>query len=622
MTRRYPIGAELTGSGAHFRVWAPKRARVEVVLDSGAATDLTRENDGYFAGVVSGAGDGALYRYRLDGSDSFPDPVSRFQPEGPHGPSRVVDPGRFKWSDAEWKGVRLEGQVIYEMHIGTFTREGTWKAARRELPELASAGITVLEVMPVADFPGQFGWGYDGVNPFAPVAIYGQPDDFRRFVNEAHRHGLGGILDVVYNHIGPDGNYLKQFSDDYFTDRYQNEWGEAINYDGDNSGPVREWVCANAAYWAAEYHLDGLRLDATQQIFDASARNIQTDLCTAMHQAADGRDILIVAENEPQETRLVRPVNEGGYGLDALWNDDFHHSAFVALTGHNDAYYTDYVGAPQEFISAVKYGYLYQGQRYKWQSKRRGTPAFGIAPARFINYIENHDQLANSGRGERLSRQTGPGRLKAMTALMLLAPGTPMLFQGQEFAASSPFLFFADHADWLRPLVSKGRADFLAQFRNLATPEMRSCQPDPGDRATFDRCKLDFSERQKHAAMYQFHKDLLRIRREDPVFRSQRIGGVDGSVLAAEALVLRFFGEGGDDRLLLVNFGRDLRLDPAPDPLLAPPANRLWSPMWSSEDTAYGGCGTAPLETADNWRIPGHAAVVMRPVEPNEPWQI
>jgi maltooligosyltrehalose trehalohydrolase len=621
MTRRFPIGAEPAPAGAHFRVWAPKRQRVEVLLENGPSAPLTREPGGYYSGHVPDVRPGARYRYRLDGADAFPDPVSRFQPEGPHGPSELIDPA-FPWTDHDWKGIPLEGQVIYEMHIGTFTREGTWDAARRELPELASAGITCLEIMPVADFPGQFNWGYDGVGLFAPVAVYGRPDDFRRFVDEAHRSGLAVILDVVYNHVGPDGNYLKQFSDDYFTDRYKNEWGEAINYDGDNSAPVREWVCTNAAYWAAEYHLDGLRLDATQQIFDASPENIQTALAAAMRKAAAGRGIVIVGENESQHTKLVRPPDRGGYGLDALWNDDFHHSAVVALTGRNDAYYTDYLGAPQEFISAVKYGFLFQGQRYKWQSKRRGTPAWGIPPARFINYIENHDQLANSGRGERLNRLTTPGRLRAMTALLLLAPGTPMLFQGQEFAASTPFLFFADHNPELRPLVEKGRMEFLAQFRNLAQTEMRACHPDPGDRATFEHCKLDFSEREKHAPVYRLHKDLLRLRREDPVFRAPRAGAVDGAVIGGEAVLLRFFGEAGDDRLLIVNLGRDLIVDPAPEPLLAPPEERLWQPLWSSETPEYGGCGTAPLETADNWRIPGHAAIVMRPVQPSESWPI
>jgi len=618
-TRRFPIGAEPTSGGVHFRVWAPKRKKVEVVLDSGAV-ELVREESGYHSGVAPGVSDGAHYRFRLDGEGPFPDPASRFQPEGPHGASEVVDPARFQWSDRDWRGIRLEGQVIYEMHIGTFTPEGTWDAARRQLPELAAAGITLLEIMPVADFPGEFGWGYDGVGLFAPVALYGRPDDFRRFVDDAHGAGLGVLLDVVYNHVGPDGNYLKQFSDDYFTDRYQNEWGEAINYDGPNSSGTREWVVTNAAYWATEYHLDGLRLDATQQIFDASAENIQTALTNAMRAAADGRGIIVVAENESQHTRLVRPPERGGLGLDALWNDDFHHSALVAVTGRNDAYYTDYLGKPQEFLSAAKYGYLFQGQRYKWQAKRRGTPALDIAPAHFINYIENHDQLANSGRGDRLNRLTSPGRLRALTALLLLSPGTPMLFQGQEFGATTPFLFFADHNAELRPLVHEGRIQFLAQFRTLAQPEMRSCHPDPGDRATFERCKLDFSEREKHAEAYQLHKDLLRLRREDPVFHAQRRGGLDGAVIGPEAFVFRYFGEDAGDRLLIVNFGRDLWLDPAPEPLLAPPENLLWELQWSSEAPEYGGCGTAPLDSSDNWRIAGHAAVVMRPAQPKE-WQ-
>jgi maltooligosyltrehalose trehalohydrolase len=592
-----------------------------VVLDSGAATELEREPDGYFSGLVQ-ARAGDRYRFRLDGGDSFPDPVSRFQPEGPHRSSEIVDPLAFRWSDDAWRGIALEDQVIYEMHIGTFTREGTWESARRELAELASTGITTVEIMPVADFPGRFGWGYDGVGLFAPVAIYGRPDDFRRFVEEAHRLKMAVLLDVVYNHVGPDGNYLRQFADDYFTDRYKNEWGEAINYDGENSGPVREWVATNAAYWAAEYHLDGLRLDATQQIFDASPENIMTRLDRSMREAAGGRKIVIVAENEEQVSKLARPVEQGGYGLDGLWNDDFHHSAVVAATGRKQAYYTDYQGKPQELLSAVKYGYLFQGQRYKWQAKRRGTPTRGLRPSQFITYIQNHDQIANSGDGARLDRLTTPGRLRALTALLLLGPGTPMLFQGQEFAASSPFLFFADHEERLRELVHHGRAGFLAQFPALATPEARACLSNPGAPATFERSKLDLTERQKHAETYLLHKDLLRLRREDPVFRAQRDSALDGAVLASEAFVLRYFGKDGDDRLLLVNLGRDLLLNPAPEPLLAPPQDRLWDVLWSSEDPRYGGCGTAPPDGPDNWRIPGHAAVAMIPTEQQRVWQI
>ena len=623
MTRRYPIGAEVVeAGGVHFRVWAPARKRVEVLLEAGSGSpgrlDLDRETGGYFAGCASAARAGTRYRYRLDGEGPYPDPVSRYQPEGPHGPSQVVDPRGFPWTDTAWKGAGLRGQVIYEMHIGAFTREGTFDAARRHLPALAETGITVLEIMPVAEFPGRFGWGYDGVDIFAPTRLYGEPDDFRRFVNDAHALGLGVILDVVYNHFGPDGNYIRAFSPDYFTAVYKNEWGEAINFDGPGSGPSREFFLTNAAYWVEEFHLDGLRLDATQQMFDASPEHIIEALGKRVREAARGRETLVVAENEPQHTCLVRPLAEGGYGLDALWNDDFHHSARVALTGRNEAYYTDYFGAPQEFISAVKYGYLYQGQRYKWQGKRRGTPSFGLAPAQFVNYLENHDQLANTGSGLRLHKLAAPGRWKALTALTLLAPGTPMLFMGQEFAASAPFLYFADHQPELAGKVREGRTDFLAQFRSLSRPETVACLANPGDPATFEICKLDHAERERHAEAHALHKDLLRLRREDAVFRAQRPGGVDGAVLSSEAFVLRFFGGAAGDRLLVVNLGRDLHLDPAPEPLLAPPERACWVVLWSSEDPRYGGCGAFPLDTSENWRIPGNAAVALAPAPAGE----
>jgi len=374
--RRYPIGAEpAPAGGVHFRVWAPIRQELEVRIEQGPVIELTREPDGYFSGWVEEAKAGTLYRF-----GQFSDPASRFQPDGPHGPSQVIDPSSFQWTDAEWKGASLEGQILYEVHIGTFTQQGTWSAAARELPELAGAGITVLEIMPVADFPGRFGWGYDGVGLFAPVWLYGQPDDFRAFVNSAHNLGVAVILDVVYNHFGPDGNYLKEFSPAYFTGRYENDWGEAVNFDGPDSGPVREFVLTNAAYWIEEFHLDGLRLDATQQIFDASADHILAAVGRRVREAARGRATIIVGENEPQQAKLAAPLAQGGYGLDGLWNDDFHHSAIVAMTGRNEAYYTDYRGSPQEFVSAAKYGFLFQGQRYKWQKQRRGTPARALGP--------------------------------------------------------------------------------------------------------------------------------------------------------------------------------------------------------------------------------------------------
>jgi maltooligosyltrehalose trehalohydrolase len=598
-----------------------------VVLEGSSATGrsprsitLTPEDQGYFSGEVPEAGAGTLYRFRLDGDEAlYPDPASRFQPEGPHGPSQVVDPGEFRWTDGQWRGTSLKGQVIYEMHIGTFTREGTWAAAARELPELARAGITLLEVMPVAEFMGRFGWGYDGVDLFAPTRLYGTPDDFRRFVDQAHGVGIGVILDVVYNHFGPDGCYVSKFSKDYFTDRYENEWGEAINFDGPNAGPVREFFIANAGYWIDEFHLDGLRLDATQSIHDGSPEHILAAISRRVREAARGRATVIVAENEPQQVRLVKPIEQGGYGLDVLWNDDFHHSAMVALTGHNEAYYHDHLGTPQELVSAVKWGYLFQGQYYSWQKQRRGTPALKLPAPLFVNFIQNHDQIANSGRGERAHKLTSPALYRAMTALMLLTPGTPMLFQGQEFCASSPFLYFADHKPELAESIRKGRAAFLAQFPTLATPQMQARLADPGDIDTFERSKLDLSERERHRQAYDLHRDLLRLRREDAVFSAQRSDWMHGAVLCPTAFLLRFISEDDDDRLLFVNLGCDLHFNPAPEPLLAPPENARWEVLWSSEDSRYGGHGTPPLdiESDDNWRVPGHATVVLYPVPRN-----
>jgi maltooligosyltrehalose trehalohydrolase len=578
---------------------------------------LEPEPGGYFSGLIPEAAAGQRYRFRVDENGGwFPDPASRFQPDGPHGPSQIVDPRQFLWTDHEWDGLPLEGQIIYEMHIGTFTPEGTWAAAAEQLEELASAGITVLEIMPVADFPGRFGWGYDGVGMYAPVWLYGEPDDLRRFIDRAHSAGLAVILDVVYNHFGPDGNFVLQFSDDYVSRKYENEWGDALNFDGENSAPVREFIIENAGYWIEEYHCDGLRLDATQQIYDESKEHILAAVTKKVRAAAKGRRTIVVGENEPQDSKLARPVEAGGYGLDALWNDDLHHCAMVALTGKNEAYYTDYLGKPQEFISAAKYGFLYQGQRYKWQKKRRGTPGLDLRPAQFITFLQNHDQVANTLSGRRLQALTSPGQLRAMTAYLLLAPGTPMLFQGQEFASSKPFHYFADHKPELAKQVRNGRIDFLKQFRSLMQPEVKPCFIDPGNPSNFDICKLDFSERQTNSQIYNLHKDLIKLRREDPAFRAQKPRPVDGSVLGEEAFVLRYFLEGGEDRLLLVNLGRDLHLDPAPEPLLAPPADKGWAVLWSSEDPRYGGCGTFAPDSQQNWRVPGRAAVVLKPAEP------
>jgi maltooligosyltrehalose trehalohydrolase len=572
---------------------------------------LEREGSGYFGGVADGTEQGTLYRYRLDLGERFPDPASRFQPQGPHGPSSVVEPERFGWTDEAWRGPTLVGAVLYEMHVGTFTREGTWASAAGELSALAELGITVIELMPVADWPGRFGWGYDGVDLFAPTRLYGTPDEFRAFVNRAHELGLGVILDVVYNHLGPDGNYLPQFSPYYISDRHTTDWGPAMNFDGPECEPVREFVVTNAGYWIDEFHLDGLRLDATQNVYDDSEPHIIADVCARVREVAGARRTLIIGENEPQDVRLLRTPHEGGFGVDALWNDDWHHAAMVALTGRHEAYYTDYRGAPQEFVSAAKHGFLYQGQYYSWQKHRRGTPTRGFDAARFVHFLQNHDQVANSASGARGHETSAPGRWRAITALLLLGPQKPMLLQGQEFGSSSPFLYFADHSPELAPKVREGRAEFLTQFASMAQPDVRVRLADPADPATFERCKLDHRERTRHPAMWALHRDLIALRRNDPTLATQGAHGIDGAVLSPTAFVLRFFAADGADRLLLVNIGGAFRVDPAPEPLIAPPPSMRWELCWSSEEPRYGGAGTAPLETDETWQVPGEAAVLL-----------
>lgn len=604
--RRFPIGAELVAGGTHFRVWAPARKRVAVVI-GGDEHPLVREKGGYFSGSVRGIGAGTRYRLRLDGArKTLADPASRFQPDGPHGDSAVVDPSAYAWSSDHRRIVAIKGMVISEIHIGTFTPEGTWAAAAAKLPLLADAGINMIEVMPVADFAGSFGWGYDGVDLWAPSHLYGTPDDFRRFVDAAHASGLSVILDVVYNHLGPDGSYLSEFAPGYFTKRYENEWGDAINFDGDDSAGVREFFVENAACWIEEFRLDGLRLDATQSIHDSSEPHILAAIATRAREAAGGRSIFLVAENEPQDVRLLTE-----YGLDAMWNDDWHHSARVALTGKTEAYYTDYRGRPQEFVSMAKYGFLFQGQRYSWQKNRRGTPSIGLAAERFVCSIENHDQVANSAHGERAIDITSPARLRAMTALLLLGPQTPMLFQGQEFGSSKPFLYFADHHPKLAAAVRKGRHEFLAQFPSIAAIAKSLAAPE--ERSTFEACRLDWSERDQNAGILALHRDLIAIRRSDPTFARQDAAAIDGAVLGDSAFIFRWLTGGLLDRLLVINLGRALHLDPAPEPLLAPPFGTRWRMRWSSEAVEYGGGGTAELEGEENWRIPAEAAVVMVP---------
>lgn len=608
------LGATVAGDAVRFRCWAPERSQVEVLLEGGrTAQTMQRERDGYWSIEVRGVKAGMTYRYRLDGREAYPDPCSRFQPSGPHGPSLIVDPAAYRWQDKGWPGVKMRGQAIYELHVGTFTPEGTLDAAAAQLVALKDLGITVIEVMPVAEFPGRWNWGYDGVGLYAPAHVYGDPEALKRFVDAAHRLGLGVILDVVYNHLGPDGNYLPAYTHHYFTDRYPNEWGQAINFDGPESFGVRDFFIQNACYWVDEFHLDGLRLDAVHALHDEGPRHVLAELSQAARQAAGARSIIVIAECEAQWIHTIQSIDQGGWGLDGVWSEDFHHAVRVAATGRREGYYTDYRGTPQELLSCMKRSFLFQGQRYQWQGKSRGTVVGDEPAAGFVFFLQNHDQVANQLRGDRLHEKTSPGLLRVLTALLLLSPQTPLLFMGQEFAASSPFLFFADFPPGeLAQAIHRGRRKFLAQFPSVASVEAQTAIPDPCNPIVFKRSQLDLAERDRHRNSYALHRDLLWLRREDPVIAQQDRHRLDGAVIGSEAFVVRYPGPEGDDRLLLLNLGPDCDYRPAPEPLLAPPPQRRWSLLWSSDEPRYGGPGVIDPLSDEGWRLTAESAVLYR----------
>jgi maltooligosyltrehalose trehalohydrolase len=619
-----PFGANAVDGGIEFKVWSSNATCVDVIIYESSmhtaqeqaarkqAIRMQANDDGIFSVTIPSVTSGTLYKFRIDEGNEYPDPYSRFQPEGPHGPSMVVDPTSYRWRDENWGGIELPGQVIYELHIGAFTEAGTFDAAIEKLSWLKSIGITVIEVMPVAEFPGKWNWGYDGVALFAPFHGYGDASAFKRFVDAAHAQDLAVILDVVYNHLGPDGNYLGCFAPQYFSTQHRNDWGIPFNLDSDASTHVREFIVSNACYWIEEFHLDGLRLDAACNIPDCSARHVLAELVERARAAAGRRKIIIIAEDEQQHSSWLRHPSQGGFGLDAMWNDDFHHAAAVAITGRRHAYYFDYLGRPQEFISAIKHGFLFQGQHYHWQKQPRGE-RFSSAHSACVLFLENHDQIANSLHGRRMHRLTSPARYRAMTALLLLAPQTPLLFMGQEFMASTPFLFFADHNAELAKQVRRGRQEFLNQFPGVATPQGENALHDPFDPHTFQVSKLKWEESEQHGEAVKLHRDLLRVRRTDPTLNQQNVA-IDGAVLGEHSFLLRWFDADHGDRLLLMNLGTELRLIPGPEPLLAASSHCDWSLEWSSEDVSYGGGGVEHPLGEHGWYLPGECAIFLREV--------
>src|SRR5262245_32203279 len=614
------FGALVHDSGVSFSVWAPAQTCVSLVIEGGRERAMQSVDGGFFTLETAEAKAGQRYWYRLQ-QGLRPDPASRYQPEGPLGPSEIVDPRRFRWTDAEWRGAGPpHRQILYELHVGTFTTEGTWAAASAHLPRLVDMGVTTLEIMPVSEFAGRFGWGYDGVDMFAPSRLYGTPDAARAFVDEAHRHGLAVILDVVYNHFGPVGNYIADYSPTFLGSA--GEWGDLFNFDGPGSAVVRAFIVANATHWIDEYHFDGLRLDATQAINDSSPEHIVSELCRAARAAAGARTLFMVGESEPQDTRLLKANGTFPDGLDALWSEDWHHAAFVAATGRRDAYFTDYLGNAAEFASLARFGTLYQGQWYTWQQSRRGGFALDLPPGCFVNFLENHDQVANTGLGTRLHTHVSAAEWRALTALLLLGPAMPMLFQGQEFGSTSPFTYFADHDGDLAQAVERGRLQFLTQFAGMSRPEIQERLPKPGDPHTFARCALQDAERAADGPLVRLHRDLMWLRRSDAVL--QQLGTpevrVESSAPTPSIVLIRYLRppkprnamrEAPEERLLVMNLAGDHH-SPMNDPLLAPPRSGEWTLLWSSEHPQYGGSGRVPFVEAGRWLIRGRAALLLR----------
>ena len=557
MPWRLTMGAIVTDGGVRFRVWAPAARSVAVEINH-QQHPLSRDSDasdGSWSGFVRDIRPGDKYWFVLNGDLKRPDPYSCSQPEGVHGPSQVVDPDAFEWNDAGWRGVDIKGLVIYQLHVGTATPEGTFDALISQLPRLLALGVNAIQLLPVAEFPGTRNWGYDGVDLFAVSRVYGGPAGLKRFVDAAHNHGLGVILDVVYNHLGPDGNYLRDFSPDYFTDRYQTPWGEALNY---SCTWMRRLVLDNARYWLHEYHADGLRLDATHAIFDASSRHILAELTQTLRASIpEDRGVVLIAETGENDVRYLRPVDEGGFGLDAVYADDFHHSLRRYLAGDHEGYYADFEGTLAEVARCIEQGWLYEGQptRRSKLMKPRGTPARDRPAWQFLYVLQNHDQVGNRPFGERLHAEIGVQRFAAASALLLFLAYTPMLFMGQEFGASTPFQYFTDHNPELGRLVTEGRRREFRAFSAFTDPAAREKIPDPQSMSTFVASKLQLGESTvaPGSDLLALYQGLLSLRRTDPVLVDQARERMSARALTDDVLAVRRWKVDAE-RLLLVNF--------------------------------------------------------------------
>lgn len=573
-------GAHVHRDGVSYCVWAPDHREATVRVrkpDGRPAVDLPLEprGEGYFCGEDPNGAAGDRYAFLLDDDAPLPDPASRFQPEGVHEWSECVDPTRYRWQTEGWRRPAWTGQSIYELHVGTFTPQGTFRAAIDKLEHVASLGVDAVEIMPVADFPGQRNWGYDGVALYAPARCYGRPDDLRALVDAAHARGLAVILDVVYNHFGPDGNYLGRFSGSYFHPERHTPWGQAFNLDGPNSRPVRDFFLGNAAYWLDEFRFDGLRLDATHAILDESPRHLLAELADVSH--------------------VLRRPDGTGAQIDAVWADDFHHQVRVTLTGVQEAYFKSYGGSSDEIADTLIHGWFYRGQPYPfWKGRPKGEATEHLPPGAFVFCIENHDQVGNRALGERLEHLIGPAAFRAASALLCLSPHPPLIFMGQEWSASSPFLYFTDHGGELGALVSEGRRkEFAAAGLNQGLkPED---VPDPQALSTFTRSKLAWDELRlsPHATVLALYRECLRHRAEWlQRVAADRTCWTAVALERAEAIRYRCMDT---ERLVVTSLKGDTRIGLWDHPVLQPPAGCRWHLVFDSNSSWRDGDGAPPV---------------------------
>ena len=609
-------GARVHREAVTYRVWGPDHKSLAVVIEGDAGSRqlvLVRGDDGFWTTTDPHGKSGDLYQFLLSNGRLRPDPASRFQPQGVHGPSCCVDPADFQWRCGSWRRPLWKGQSIYEIHLGTFTEAGSYFAAIEKLNHVRDLGAEAIELMPLADFAGERNWGYDGVALYAPARCYGHPDELRALVDAAHERGLAVILDVVYNHLGPAGNYLADFSRHYFRADESTPWGQGFNLDGPHSRAVRDFVIGNAIYWLEDYRFDGLRLDATHAILDKSAQHLIEDITAAVH----ARGGFVIAEDERNESRLIRSSLHGGSELDALWADDFHHQVRVALTGARESYFSAYRGAASDLAETITHGWTFRGQPYEpWQGKLRGSSTDNLKPASFVHCIENHDQIGNRAKGERLEHLVTPAQFRAATMLLCLGPCTPLLFMGQEWAASTPFLFFTDHGGELGAQIFAGRKK---EFEQHGAAWADGGIPDPEAVETFMNSKLRWEElgEHPHNFTFAFYRLCLaqrsRLTAAGPLERDQWQASSFGEfVIVRYAVGARIF-------LLVVALRKTNFPAASPPEIFNAPAGMRWRRVLASEDATFGGL-TRKTKTNALWKFNGPGGVWLEAVaeEPND----